>query len=213
MNLFTVLLVLHIGAGCVTLVSALNAILSKQLEWKQQVHTISGRVFAIAMLIIFVTALPMSLLKFNLFLLLISVFSFYLMFAGWIYATDRKGTRSGLLLIVSITMLLVSAAMLLFGLWAIANGNSSAIPILVFGAIGILLARADWRVARVGGVKGKARIAQHLSLMMGATIAAITAFLVNVVELPGFFGIAMWLIPTLIITPIIVSQSRKVQSA
>ncbi len=211
MNIYSVLLILHIGAGCITLVTALIATLSKQLEAKHHIHVISGKIFAIAMSIIFLTAFPMSLIKFNLFLLLISVFSFYMMLAGWLYATDRKGNRANVLLIVSSIMLVVSTAMIGFGIWAILNGNSSAIPVFVFGVIGTLLARADWLVARKGGAKGKFRIAKHLASMLGATIAAVTAFLVNVVQLGGFLGIAMWLLPTLVLTPIIVMQSRKVQ--
>ncbi len=209
MNLYTVLLGLHISAGVVTLLSALVAMLSKQLSWQHQIHVVSGRVFSSAMLLIFLTALPMSLLRFNLFLLLISVFSFYLMLVGWLYAIDRTGSRAKVLLVVSSAMLLVSAVMIAFGVWALLNGNSSVIPVLVFGVIGTLLARADRKVASTGGAKGKLRIAQHLTLMIGATIAAITAFLVNTVHLEGLWGVALWLAPTLFLTPLIVVQSRK----
>lgn len=209
MNLYGFLLVVHIASGAVTLVSAAIAILARQLNWKHQLHKVSGSVFSGAMLLIFLTALPMSLLKFNLFLLLISVFSFYLMLSGWLYATDRQDTRSPVLLTVSSIMLAVSAAMIAFGMWSLVTGNQNGLVVLVFGSIGALLARADWRIARVGGAKGKKRITQHLTQMIGATIAAITAFLVNTVQLPGFWGVVLWLAPTALLVPVIVLQSRK----
>ena len=41
-----------------------------------------GRVYAIAMTVIVLTALPLAVLGASVFLLLIAVFSFYLVFAG-----------------------------------------------------------------------------------------------------------------------------------
>lgn len=209
MNIYTVLLVVHIVSGAVTLLAAGMAISSKLLKWQHGVHQSSGRVFSIAMSLIFVTALPMSLLKFNLFLLLVSLFSFYLMLMGWLYATDRIGSRARFLLMVSSAMLGISCCMVAYAVLGLTQSRGFAVPLLVFGLIGAVLAQVDWRLARGGGVKGKTRIAQHLSMMIGATIAAITAFLVNVVNLGGFLGIAMWLLPTLVLTPIIVWQRRR----
>jgi hypothetical protein len=212
MNVYEVLLVIHIVSGIITLLTAVVAMVSKTLELPHQWHVLSGRVFALAMTLIFLTALPLSLIKFNLFLLLVSLFSFYLMLMGWLYAIDRTGSRSKIMWIVSSCMLVICVLMLGYGVFGLLQNQFFTVPLLVFGGIGLLLARSDWQIARNGGIKGKARIAQHLTMMIGATIAAITAFLVNVVNLEGFIGIAMWLLPTLLLTPIITWQSRLVQS-
>jgi hypothetical protein len=210
MELYGVLLVVHIVAGVVSLFSAALAIAAKNLAWKHQVHIVSGRFFAVAMALIFVTALPMSLLKFNLFLLLVSIFSFYLMLMGWLYAVDRQGQHTRTMLAVSSLMLLTSLVMLGYGVWQFVLGKF-AIPLIAFGGIGLFLARLDWRFAKQGDLKGKARLAQHLTQMIGATIAAITAFLVNVVRLEGFWGVVTWLAPTLVLVPVLIRSARNVQ--
>jgi hypothetical protein len=210
MELYRMLLLVHVAAGVVSLLSAGVAIAAKHLAWKHQVHLISGRFFAVAMTLIFVTALPMSLLRFNLFLLLVSIFSFYLMLMGWLYAIDRQGKQTQTMLVVSSLMLLVSLVMLGYGVWQFVLGKF-AIPLIAFGGIGLFLARLDWRFAKQGGLKGKERIAQHLTQMIGATIAAITAFLVNVVRLEGFLGVVTWLAPMLMLVPVLIRNSHKVR--
>jgi hypothetical protein len=209
MEIYSVLLFAHIVAGVVSLLSAAVAIAAKNLGWKHQIHIVSGRFFAVSMALIFVTALPMSLLKFNLFLLLVSIFSFYLMLMGWLYAIDRQAKYTQTMLGVSSLMLLTSLVMLGYGVWQFVLGKF-AIPLIAFGSIGLFLARLDWRFAKQGGLTGKARIAQHLTQMIGATIAAITAFLVNVVRLEGFLGVVTWLAPTLVLVPVLIRSARKV---
>jgi hypothetical protein len=98
--------------------------------------------------------------------------------------------------------------MLGYGLWQLVIGRF-AIPLIAFGAIGLFLARRDWIFARAGGLKGKLRISEHLTQMMGATIATITAFLVNVVQLEGFLSAVLWLAPTVILVPILIRSARN----
>jgi hypothetical protein len=210
MEIYGVLLVVHIVAGVASLVSAGVAMAAKNLGWRHQTHLLSGRVFSLAMALIFVTALPTSLLRFNLFLLLVSIFSFYLMLMGWLYAIDRKNRLTQVMLGVSSLMLLTSLVMLGYGVWRLVLGEF-AIPLIAFGGIGLFLARLDWGFAKQGGLQGKERIAQHLTQMIGATIAAITAFLVNVVRLEGFLGVMTWLAPTLVLVPVLIRSSQKVR--
>jgi hypothetical protein len=212
MDLYILLLLVHIAAGAITLFSALVAILSKMNGWAHRVHAISGQWFSGAMLVIFLTSLPMSLLRFNLFLLLVSVFSFYLMTSGWYYATDRNAARLHVLRIASGAMLAISAAMLVAGALQLLTGGVRGAVLIVFGAIGALLARTDWSIAKNGGVRGQTRIGQHLTMMIAATIAAVTAFSVNVVQLPGILEPVMWLLPTAVLAPVIVMQRRKLSA-
>ena len=54
-------------------------------------HILLGRVYAIAMTVIFLTSLPLAILGASAFLLLFAVFSFHLVFAGWRFARNRRG--------------------------------------------------------------------------------------------------------------------------
>ncbi len=54
-------------------------------------HVLAGRVYASAMTVIFLTALPLTILGSSVFLLLITVFSFYLVFADWRFVRKQMG--------------------------------------------------------------------------------------------------------------------------
>ena len=85
------LLYIHIAAGFSALVAAFVATITKALNLTHKWHIYSGRVFFGGMLIIFLTAVPLSITTGNIFLLLIAVFSFYLSYSGWSYARNRRG--------------------------------------------------------------------------------------------------------------------------
>ena len=87
--------------------------------------------------------------------------------------------------------------------------------LVAFGAIGVQFAIQDIRSW------GKAqdfstRISNHLSAMLGGTIATITAVLVQQVvprlDTDSPFRVVVWLAPTVIITPLIALWVRKVKS-
>ena len=86
MTLIDFLLSIHITAGFAALLSAFVATLSKSFDAAHKWHVISGKVFFIGMSVVFCTALPISIVRSNIFLLLIAIFSFYMTFSGWRYA-------------------------------------------------------------------------------------------------------------------------------
>lgn len=207
MTAFNVLLFVHILAGTAALTAAAVAVTSKSLDLAHHWHIYAGRVFFWGMVVIFITAIPMSLIKANVPLFLIAIFSFYFAFVGWRRASNRRGTPEPIDWIGSGLMIIVSVAMLLFGAFALVTGQISAIIILVFGGIGAATGWSDLRTLRAGGLKGKARIANHLSRMLGGTIATITAFVVTNFTFEPIF--VLWLAPTIIITPIIIWWERR----
>ena len=72
------------------------------------------------------------------------------------------------------------------------------------------LVLSDVRILRDGGARGKLRIVRHLTLMIGATIAATTAFTVNTIH--GVEPVWLpWLAPTVLMVPIILVWVRKVR--
>ncbi|MDX5443010.1 MAG: hypothetical protein LPJ89_04420, partial [Hymenobacteraceae bacterium] len=73
--IFKLLLGLHVAAGITALVAGTAAWLTVKGSRK---HSLSGRVFFFSMMAVVVTAVVVAVFRFNLFLLLIAAFSFYM---------------------------------------------------------------------------------------------------------------------------------------
>ena len=82
------LLVFHVFAGSVALVSAGAALVLKK---GGQLHRRAGRAFFYSMVVIFLTAVVMAMQTSNTFLFLVALFSFYLAFSGWRFARNQSG--------------------------------------------------------------------------------------------------------------------------
>ena len=207
---YKILLVVHVLAGFTSLAAATVATFSKTLDLAHRWHVISGTVFFWGMLVIFLTAVPMSIIRPNTFLFLIAMLSFYFALAGWRYATNRLGTPRPLDWTSAGTMLLAALAMLSYGGFLISGGNLNGITMLVLGTAGGSLSIADLRTLRQGGAKGPERIAKHLSMMLAGAIATTTAFVVtNIPFTPGYIA---WLAPTVLTTPIIFVWARQIRN-
>tara|TARA_A100001388_G_scaffold61656_1_gene42865 strand:- start:304 stop:564 length:261 start_codon:yes stop_codon:yes gene_type:complete len=70
------LLFIHIIAGSVSLLAAALAVVSAK---GKKVHIWAGRTYFWGMFLIFITAIPMSIVTNNLFNFLVAIFSFYLL--------------------------------------------------------------------------------------------------------------------------------------
>lgn len=202
MYLYNILLAIHITCGGIALGAGLSAMLTKQVISRHQWHMTVGRFFYYAMVGIFVTALPMTILKPDLFLFLVSIFSFYLAHAGWRYAKNRKGIPRRLDYFSAGLMIIVTLAMIAYGIYLLrALDDNNGITMLVFGSIGLGHGLADMAIQLKGGVKGKHRIAMHLTLMMGASIATVTAFIVTNIEYQPRY--VLWIAPGLSLVPLV----------
>ena len=88
MTVYRLLLSIHIAAGFTALLAALVAVVTTK---GARAHVYAGRAFVVGMALVFGTALPMTVIKPNLFLLLVAIFSFYLALTGWLRARNRRG--------------------------------------------------------------------------------------------------------------------------
>ena len=209
MTYYGTLLTFHILGGGLALITAIVAILSKVFNMDHRWHVYSGRLYHYGMIIVFVTAFPMAILKPNLFLFLISIFSYYFVFTGWRAALNRKGKPHWVDWAVTGLMGLTSIGMVLYAIYLLFIGVGEGITILVFGGIGSAQFWQDLTILRQGGIKGRERIVLHLSKMMGGTIATVTAFLVvNIDFQPSF---VVWLAPTVLISPIIAWMTIQIR--
>ena len=193
-----ILLVIHIAAGSVALLTAAVALaMPKGRRW----HVLAGRIYAISMALVFVTAVPLAILGSSIFLFLIAFFSFYLVFAGWRFARNRQRRAHpadwAAVGVLAITGLAMWGYAIVIGL----QGSSQWITLLVFGGIALALSVADGRFHRTqpGGAR---RVARHLTNMMAGAIATITAVAVVNVEMDPVW--VPWILPTIVITPLIV---------
>ena len=193
-----ILLAIHIAAGSIALLTAAMALVTPKGErW----HILAGRVYAIGMTLVFLTAVPLAILGDSIFLFLIAFFSFYLVFAGWRFARNRQ-RRAHPVDWAAVGILAVTG----LGMWGYAiviglNGSSQWVTLLVFGGIALALSIADGRFHRrqPGGAR---RVARHLTNMMAGTIATITAVTVVNVDMEPVW--VPWILPTVVITPLIV---------
>ena len=192
-----ILLAIHIAAGSISLLTAAIALFTPKGErW----HILAGRIYAIGMALVFVTAVPLAILGSSIFLFLIAFFSFYLVFAGWRFARNRQ-SRAHPVDWTAVSIL----AMTGLGMWVYAvviglQGSSQWVTLLIFGCIALALSVADGRFhwKQPGGAR---RVARHLTNMMAGTIATITAVTVVNVEMDPIW--VPWVLPTVVITPLI----------
>ncbi len=192
------ILTLHILAGFTALATAGLALGTTK---GGLAHRRAGQGYVIAMLVVTLTTFPLVYVWPNLFLLVIAIFSFYLVLTGWRAGVLRDGRpRMGDHLAGGV-MALTGVVMLGLGATGLQGGGAQPITLMVFGAIGLTLALSDWRDWAKGPITGKPRIARHLTRMMAGSIATVTATLaVNVTFLPQ---LVIWLGPTALITPVI----------
>jgi len=194
----SILLAIHILAGTIALLCAALAVSS---EKGKKFHVLSGRTYFWCMVGIFLTAIPMSIISSNIFLSLIAIFSFYLAFAGMRFARNRKGVATTLDWIAVYLMIFSGIGMWILAAIYFLNSNTQYIVLLVFGFLAIALGYADFRSYKNNSATGKERISRHLTNMMGGTIAVITAVLV--VNPPFEPEWVWWVLPTVLITPVI----------
>ena len=199
------LLVIHIASGTVALLTAVVALITQKGRIK---HVWAGRVYAGAMTLIFLTSIPLALLGSSIFLLLIAVFSFYLVFAGWRFARNYTGKPHPVDWTAITAMALTGLGMWGYAAVLARDGSSQWVTLTLFGFIALALSLADALFYRAGNVRGSRRISRHLTNMMAGTIATVTAVLVvNVDTSPVWLA---WILPTIATTPLIVWWNFRV---
>lgn len=212
-TLFQFLLILHISCGVIGLISGSINILAKKGDKR---HRNIGRIFTIAMLLAGFSSLILSILHPNTFLFMVGVFTIYMIATGFRYLRHKKtlATSYWLDYMLSIIMLLCCISFILLGLTAIFAGHYFGIVLIVFSSFGIIFVYRDYT-----NFKGKSKcknywLLEHLSRMIGAFIASLTAFLVvNASYIPVQIpSILLWLLPSILLVPYIIVWSRKVEA-
>ncbi len=203
--MYQTILFIHILAGSLACICAAGAL------WvaKGRVsHKRWGTTYVAAMSVIALSAFVMSYLKPNVFLALIGVFTAFLLASGWVRAKNRTGTPSFTDWTLAYTGLGIGVLMVVVALYELPRLQ---VVLVVFGIITSFLALRDLYSLKKQHYKGAPRIAAHLSYMLGGTIANITAVLVvNWQSNPAWLA---WLLPSVVIVPVIIYWNIKTLSS
>jgi len=194
-----ILLVLHIATGFIALITGFLAIVSRK---GGRLHNRSGSIFFWCMVTVSLTAVVLSALRGNAFLLHIGLFALYQAHGGW------RSIRNKALLPAAQDWVMLAIGGI-NGLWMLSTLNP---VLLVFGGIGVSLAISDIRTfvhtTRGGKAGPKAWLQRHIGMMMGTYIATTTAFLLTALRSLDL-GIIVWLAPTVLGVPFIVYATRR----
>jgi len=207
-EIFKTLLYTHIAGGLIGLLTGLFIMIAKKGDKR---HQKMGRVYFWSMLISAIVAIPMSYLHPNWFLFMISIFTIYMLTTG-VRSLKIKKEKDVKKIdwILSTTMLLFGLGFIILGTKLILSQNNFGIVLIVFGTIGISFVYKDWKNFTGRSTIKNFSLTTHIGRMAGAYIASLTAFIV--VNNHDFIpGIVAWLLPTLIITPLIFKWTRKYQ--
>jgi len=196
---------IHIAAGMTALFVAPGAMVAKKGKtW----HRRWGMVYFWCMFIVAVSAVVMALVKPNLFLLLLAVFSFYLSFSGYrVLYRKKPGARVPLLdWCVTGTTVIASAAMVVYGASVLLAGNGFGTVMVVFGVLGTSGAGQDLRSFIRPSTDKQAWFFKHMTGFLTSYIATVSAFsAVNFMFLPP---VVRWLWPTVLGTAGLIAWSR-----
>ena len=203
-SLFKVLLVIHIGSGSIALLSGTWVLLRPKGD---KTHRRNGKLFHLAMVVNGISALTMSVLHPNYLLFVIGIFSLYLAESG--RRMVARENQSGTIATKIITGIMMLTAFIFIGdgMYKWVSGNNFGIVLTVFGSIALFLVRQDIRIFRLSNPEYHQRLNAHIGKMTGSFISASTAFLVvNNTLLPGVIA---WLLPTILLVPVIIYWTRK----
>ena len=196
------LIYLHAFFGGLALVSGLVPVISKK---GAKNHKSFGRIFFFSLLLSSLLGLLITLLPShkNTFLLVIGIFTLYLLISGYRALSYRKSSSLILDKVISTVMVFVGIAMILYPIILLGNFK---IVLSLFGVIGIAFATRDLIFFRDKQKLIKSRLRLHIGKISGAYIAAITAFLV-VNQM--FTGLISWIGPSVLGTIFIIYHLRR----
>ena len=210
--IFNIFLTLHITGGAVGLFTGTWNLVSRKGD---KGHRLRGKWFVRGMLTAGASALALSVMHPSPFLFIVGIFTLYLVGTGTRILKLKKLGKSQRPLVIDwillIGMILSGFVFVGWGLWMLYRGISFGFVLLVFGGIGLRMAFADLQLYKRERPPVNFWLLTHIQRMTAGYIASLTAFLVvNAKFIPlSIPGIVYWLLPTVVITPLIIKWSGK----
>ncbi|MEP2237473.1 MAG: hypothetical protein ABJI22_03865 [Maribacter sp.] len=207
-NIIKIFIYIHAFFGGVGLITGIASIVVKK---GQQNHKLLGKWFSWSMIISSVISLVVARMPnhINTFLFLIGIFTIYMVLAGNRALTFKstKKTKANLTdKLVSGIMAICALLMIGFGVTGLLNGFSHSILYLFFGIIGLFLPYGDYKLFKNTLNNRKLWLINHLSRMLGALIASVTAFFVAGMHQDNLWA---WITPSVLGTAYIIYWIKK----
>ena len=210
------LLIIHVAAGVISLVTGLISILSLK---GSKVHKKSGKIYFYSMTIVFVTAIIIASYRFNRFLFLIAFLSYYSVFAGVRKLRLKNLHKNQKPKWYDWTAGIINGIANLFfiGLgiyYSIENGFFSGGTLLSvgFGIGGLLISYVNLKPFIIKPNKSYHWYLSHIGNMFGGYIATSTAFLSTLISkyeiMNPFLGFAL---PSIIGVPLLIYWMNKTE--
>jgi hypothetical protein len=199
----------HVFFGSIALLSGVLAIIFKK---GGKGHNSAGKIYYWSMIGIGITAFGIAIPKGNLFLLMVGGFSTYMTLTGYRFLQFRRNPKlkfgfwDYIFIGVGFLTVLIPAGYIIQLDWK--NIGGILIVFFVFSAILISMLTTDLFHAKKLSTYPKGWfLNRHISRMMGAFIATVTAFLVQNWQTDPI--VIAWLLPTVIFVPLIIYFTKK----
>lgn len=210
--LFQTILAIHIVSGFLALLLGAMAIASRK---GGKYHLQSGKWYVLNMYIVGISAIVMTQLKSNPFLFTVGVFTLYLTYVGqrsiFYYRLKQTYQTNWKDIVPSVIALAVSLGMVGQPIFQMVKTESFTISVMaVFGSILLGFVIGDLRMLVINPTfqaNDKSWLIKHISMIGGAYIATLTAFLVTNVNFSPAWVI--WLAPTLIGSILLARTSKE----
>ena len=210
------LLIIHVAAGVISLVTGLISILSLK---GSKVHKKSGKIYFYSMTIVFVTAIIIASYRFNRFLFLIAFLSYYSVFAGVRKLRLKNLHKNQKPKWYDWTAGIINGIANLFfiGLgiyYSIENEffSGGALLSVGFGIGGLLISYVNLKPFIIKPNKSYHWYLSHIGNMFGGYIATSTAFLSTLISkyeiMNPFLGFAL---PSIIGVPLLIYWMNKTE--
>jgi uncharacterized membrane protein len=199
-SFMTFIRVIHIVAGIGCLSFGLGAMLTNKGGIR---HRLLGKIYFWCMFTIFVTAIPITLYKDNIFFFFIGFLSFYPAMAGYRVLFQKKLNQGQKPLwydyVIIYSTLIVMLAGFYIGIKNLSSDVAVGIILIALCATGAMSALKNLYRYRKPPVEKSFWLIVHITEMSTSYIAACTAFLVNNSNyFPGINQIFLWLSPGII---------------
>ena len=212
------LLIIHIAAGFISLVTGLISILSFK---GGKIHKKSGKIYFYSMTIVFVTAIIIASYRFNRFLFLIAFLSYYSVFAGVrklrlknLHKNQKPKWYDWIAGIINGTANLFFIGLGIY--YSIENGffSGGALLSVGFGIGGLLISYVNLKPFIIRPNKSYHWYLSHIGNMFGGYIATSTAFLSTLISkyeiMNPFLGFAL---PSIIGVPLLIYWMNKTEKS
>jgi fluoride ion exporter CrcB/FEX len=209
-----ILLFIHAAAGTLALVIAPLAMLASK---GSDAHRRWGKVFFYAMSVVVVTAIIAGIVRPNILMALVALFSFHMLASGY-RALYLKKLHEGQRMqrwdyILQGSAAVINGALFLWGLINLTMGrrDSASIIFFVFGSVGLFMVWRNVHQFFKRSVDKREWLYMHMTGFLGGYIATVSAFsAVNLHMIQPTW--LQWLWPTIIGSPLIaywISYYRK----